>query len=176
MWAVVKAVCRPIFVSAPFTLNVRSPLIMTPLIWLLVFGAMGRDSPLAKASIPPLIAPPFSVQAPVELLNVKGWPAELSQVPVIDTALPEAKERAPNPAVVKLPPRFTVEVASALMVPVFDQVPARLSVEPPVAEMPPALLQLAALMVRMPPPVALALLPLAFVKLAGSTVNDLPLT
>src|SRR5665213_445209 len=113
---------------------------------------------------------PESFQLPVVLFSVSVLEALLS-VPVRLT-LPAEPLTVPRLAVLKLPPRFTVLPAPAVIVPVFDQLFALIdSVPPPVASAKPLLVKVALLMVS-----ALALTLALIVPLLISVPVPLPLT
>src|SRR5712664_1103299 len=89
-----------------------------------------NSAPPASLSVPFLIVPPTRFQEPVVAVRARVL-LVLSSVPVRFTVPPE-RLKVPKPAVVKLPPRFTVEVLSVI-VPVLLQTPEpepRFSVAP----------------------------------------------
>src|SRR5688572_4932432 len=88
---------------------------------------MNSPNPLGKSSVPPLIVP---LKSQVEV-KVKLCP-RLSQAPVTLILLPGLSVTFPRSAVLKLPLRFRVEVASTVIVPELDQVPPKFALERPV--------------------------------------------
>src|SRR5581483_2098205 len=80
-----------------------------------------KVDPCVSAIVPPLIVPD-NFQLPVVLSRVRVLEA-LFSVPVMLT-VPAEPLTVPRLAVVKLPPRFTVLPAPAVMVPALDQLVA----------------------------------------------------
>src|SRR4051794_40765354 len=85
-------------------------------------------APPLTETAPPWTVPPARFQLPVVVSSARVAPA-LASVPVRLTT-PPLRLKLPNPATVKLPPRFTVELLSDIL-PALDQLPEILSVLPP---------------------------------------------
>ncbi len=127
-WIVPLSVRPPLTRNAEFVPDtVRSLLSVTPLVNVPLVLSVLKSSvePFANCTVPPLITPK-KFHDPVAAFNVSVEPVLVS-VPLRLT-VPPVRLIAPNPAVVKVPPRLRVEFVT-VMVPVLVQLLPRFSVE-----------------------------------------------
>ena len=129
-------------------LGAMFPLIVTPTRRLLQLVSNRSVAPL-RVTVPLVIAPPESVQSPVEALSV-SVPVPRFAVPVTLT-VPAVRLKVPRLVGLKVPPRFTVPLVD-VSVPALLHAPSRVSV-PPLTVMLPvaALVNVPALVVKVLP-------------------------
>ena len=132
-----------------------------------------RSAPPAHVTVPPVIVPPARRHVPVVAVSGSVAPV-LSRLPVRFTVPPlRAKFGRLIPAVVNVPPRFSVELVT-FIVPAFAHVPPVVTVAPlAVIVRPAAFVQLAAVRLTVPPGIAV-MLPLFVNVVPPPTVSVAP--